>query len=291
MRELLKGVVDIHVHGSPSITERVETQEFLEEMDTAGYRAVALKDHFTQTTSMAYILNRQKAASKTKVLGSLVLNNAVGGLNLYAVEAAFRMGARQIYFPTVSARNHCEFLKTVTKFGGGGLAIPENPIYLLDKDGSLKKEAVLILDYVKEHGKLMISTGHISPQEIEAVVDYAAAAGIKKLVVDHPYFIIGADIKQVERWAEKGAFINFTCSSLEGIGANGHTSHCLLEQTLERVSEEKLLISTDFGQPYNGSPVEGMYRMIELLITKFKVSEKKIRKMTGELPAWLVGAD
>ena len=44
---------------------------------------------------------------------------------------------------------------------------------------------------------------------------YATAVGIKKLVADHPYFIIGAGIKQVERWEEKGAFINFTCSSLK----------------------------------------------------------------------------
>jgi N-acetylglucosamine-6-phosphate deacetylase len=80
MRELLNGVIDVHVHGSPSVAPRMETWEFLEEMDRAGYRAVGLKEHFMPTAGAAQVFNRKRGPSGTQVIGSIVLNAAVGGL-------------------------------------------------------------------------------------------------------------------------------------------------------------------------------------------------------------------
>lgn len=289
MRELLKGLVDMHVHGSPSIAPRVETWDFLREMNEAGYKAICLKEHFIPTTGIAYTINNSRPSLKTQVIGSVVLNNALGGLNVSALDCAALLGARQVFLPTVSAKNHCDFLKTVKSFGGGGLSVPEKPIYMFRDDYGLTDEICSVIDYLAKHPELTLSMGHISAQEISVLLPYALEAGVEKVVIDHPYFILGASIDDVSRWSKLGAYINFTCSSLEGIGKNGHVPLETLERTLAEVPEDRLVISTDFGQPYNGSPVEGMYRMIEILINDLKVPERRVMDMTHALPSKLLG--
>lgn len=289
MKTFLKGLVDMHIHGTPSAAPRIETWDYLMEMEQAGYRAIGLKEHFTPTAGPAYMINHCPDRLHIEVTGSLVLNNACGGFSLAAVDAACILDARMIIMPTVSAANHIAYLKTVSGFGGGSLSVPETPLTILDKSGSLKPEVTNILDYLKDRPAVALSTGHLSPAEIDALLPAALSAGIEKVVIEHPYFIIGATTGQVERWASLGAYINFTCSSLEGLGKNGRVPRQILEQTLKIVPEDHLVISTDFGQPYNGSPVEGMTRMLEILLQELHVPEKQVMQMTHEIPAYLLG--
>ena len=48
----------------------------------------------------------QLAGIKTKVFGSIALNSMVGGLNPSAVDLALAMGAKVVWFPTISAPHH-----------------------------------------------------------------------------------------------------------------------------------------------------------------------------------------
>jgi len=180
MRELLNGLVDMHIHGSPAVAPRMETWEFLREMDEAGYRGIGLKEHFIPTTGLASLINRSPCGIHTEVAGSLVLNNACGGLNLTVVDAAWAMGAKVIYLPTVSAKNHCDYLKTVSNFGGGSLTIPEKPIRILKEDGSLTDAVYPIVDYLKDRPELVLSMGHLSAEEIDVFLPFALSQGIKK---------------------------------------------------------------------------------------------------------------
>lgn len=78
------------------------------------------------------------------VFGGIVLNRWVGGLNPDAVDMAFASGARQVWMPTLSARNHLRYYgesqfrlqKTshsmrrdpgegITVFGANGNLLPE----------------------------------------------------------------------------------------------------------------------------------------------------------------------
>lgn len=288
MRGFLNGLVDIHIHGTPSAAPRIETWEFLKEMDEAGYRAIGLKEHFIPTTGAGYVFNNSPFRAKVEIVSSLVLNNAVGGLNLMAVDAACIMGAKVIYLPTVSAKNHCEFLKNASSFGGGKLSVSEKPIEIITRNGFLTEEVIAIVNYLKARPDITLSMGHLSSTEIDVLLPYAFSEGIKKVVVDHPYFIIGASINQVESWARQGAYINFTCSSLAGNGKNGHVPLAVLDRTLEIVPANRLVISTDYGQPYNGSPVVGMLKMLETLIKDLKVSEGRVMDMTHKLPGHLL---
>src|SRR4051794_41355755 len=57
--------------------------------------------HYTATAERAEVVNA--AVGARLATGSIVLNDAVGGLNATAVGVAARQGARFVWLPTVSA--------------------------------------------------------------------------------------------------------------------------------------------------------------------------------------------
>lgn len=158
----LSGMYDLHIHSSPDLSDRcIDDLEAAEQAEEAG---ILLKSHHTLTADRAIIA--AKGVSNLKVYGSLTLNDAVGGLNVAAVETALKMGAREIFMPTISASNH------EGKHGGN------TGIDLLDRASmnSLREILSLVKDY-----DVILGTGHISKEEIEYLVRMALGQGLKKL--------------------------------------------------------------------------------------------------------------
>ncbi len=109
--ELIQGAIDIHAHTHPALFPRpsddVDLARMAREM---GMRAVVLKDHHMGTSARAY--HAHKAVPGIRVVGGVVLNTYLGGLNPYAVEAEVRYGGRIVWMPTVTAANHLRYSKT-----------------------------------------------------------------------------------------------------------------------------------------------------------------------------------
>ena len=122
----------------------------------AGMSAVLLKSHHTLTSDRARLA--EKHVSGIHVFGGLVLNDAVGGLNATAVEAALEMSAREIWMPTLTAANHLQF------FGVEGKGIT-----ILDESGSIKTIVLEILEMIAQEGGIL-GTGHLSVEEILILV-------------------------------------------------------------------------------------------------------------------------
>jgi hypothetical protein len=102
----LEGVIDTHVHAGPDVRPRKSTAwELARAAREAGMRAIVLKNHHCSTVPLAAALT--EALPGIRVFGGLVLNHAVGGFNVEAVDAALRMGAAEIWMPTLSAENEC----------------------------------------------------------------------------------------------------------------------------------------------------------------------------------------
>lgn len=74
----------------------------------AGMNAILIKSHQNSTVERAWLVSQWIPG--IRVFGGIVLNETVGGLNLAAVRLAVKMGAKQVWMPTRSARNHrrCE---------------------------------------------------------------------------------------------------------------------------------------------------------------------------------------
>jgi Family of unknown function (DUF6282) len=100
---------------------------------------------------------------------------------------ALKMGARIIWMPTLDSAYH----RDAFGFGGGflaqssGLETGTEGISILH-DGRLMNEVRDIMALVKERG-VALATGHVSFDEIRALVDEAAAQGFRKLILTHPY--------------------------------------------------------------------------------------------------------
>ncbi|MCU0247890.1 MAG: DUF6282 family protein, partial [Bryobacter sp.] len=169
----LKGAIDTHVHSGPDVRERKTTSyELARAARDASMRAIVLKNHHCSTVPLAAALS--EALPGLRVRGGLVLNRAVGGWNVEAVEAALKMGAAEIWMPTLSAENERAF----RGFPGTGMKA-------LDAAGGVLPEVIEIVKRVARAGAVL-GTGHLSPAETAEVVAVARQEGVRAILVTHP---------------------------------------------------------------------------------------------------------
>lgn len=152
---MLEGVINTHVHAGPDVRPRKATAyELARAAREAGLRAIVLKNHHCSTVPLAAALS--EALPGIRVLGGLVLNHAVGGFNFEAVDAALRMGAAEIWMPTLSAENECAYRGRA----GTGLRA-------LDEHGQPRPELIAIVRRIAR-SSAALGTGHLSAAETAA---------------------------------------------------------------------------------------------------------------------------
>ena len=108
-RKLLQGSIDIHVHGIPSLFPRLlDNAQCATQVKEVGMKGIIIKTHHGFTADRVYWIT--KMVEGIDVFGCVTLNSSVGGLNPYAVETAIAYGAKIIWMPTLSAKNHLDQL-------------------------------------------------------------------------------------------------------------------------------------------------------------------------------------
>ena len=289
-KKLLKGVIDIHVHAGPSVAAReLDAADMLKEAEAAGYRGFLVKDHYFPSMMGCQMVQRHLGSGSVEVFGSMCLNNAMGLFNLNAVDVAYGMGAKMIYFPTVSSKNHIDAHKG--HFAGAGkMSVPETPVVYVDENGRLDPAAVRILEYMSEKD-MALGTGHGSAREVDALVRKAVEVGMKKILVNHPHFHIGATYEQMLQWAALGAYIELNvCVFSEG-SKMGPLPTTILEEMLREVPHDRMVLDSDMGQKGNGSPVEALYNFMCLMMERFGITEDELEVMAKKNPAILMGLE
>ena len=287
-REILKGILDIHVHAGPSVANReVDAADMLREAVVAGYRGFLVKDHYFPSCMGVNMVQKHCDANGVEIYSSMALNNAVGLFNCMAVDAAINMGAKIIYFPTVSSKNHIDHHKG-SFVGAGKMSVPEVPVVYVDEDGVMDPAAVEVLKLIAEKD-VVLGTGHATAWEVDQLVEKAVELGVKRILVNHPQFHIGATYEQMTKWAEMGAFIELNVCVFTSGSKLGSLDDQVIADMLKAVPLERMILDSDLGQRGNGSPVEGMYRFIRLLMDKFGLSEADIDLIAKKNPAALLG--
>ena len=106
---LLVGAIDLHCHSGPFVMPRsLDHIEALHEAAAAGFRAMLIKDHYYSATPITELLNKQYGHLGVTLLSGVPLNNALGGFNVYAVDHGIKLGARLVWMPTFTAKNHID---------------------------------------------------------------------------------------------------------------------------------------------------------------------------------------
>jgi len=271
--DFLEGAVDLHVHSAPDVDiRRFNDIELAQEAARARMGAILIKSHQNSTVERAWLVSQWVPG--IRVFGGLVLNETVGGLNPAAVRLAVKMGAKQVWMPTRSARNH----RAYDGLPGG--------ITVLDEHGQLLPAADKILQ-ILAGSHCILGTGHLSPEETLTLIDRACALGNIRVLVTHPEW--GPTFHSVEQQKDLAARGNVTFERC--FVSTTHRCGFVPFETIERAIMEtgvsRTVLSTDLGQPDTPPPVDGMRRYAERLCsTGFSVDD--VRQMMQANPLRLL---
>jgi hypothetical protein len=285
-RALLQGAIDMHVHTAPCPFSRpYDDAEVALIARDMGFKAIVVKDHHQPTTGRVY--HAQKQVPGIHILGSLVLNTYVGGLNPDAVEAAVRFyDARIVWLPTVTSAAHLDC------FGWPGFSKFQaiqfrrvNGLSVL-REGELRPEVVDVLRLCKE-GDVCLGTGHIPADEIRAVIAEAKKQGFGKLLVTHPLFDVPALSveEQTEFASQEGVFMEYTYLPMTTVDKRRAPAETA--KMIRMVGPEKCVMSTDLGNWFNPSPPEGLRCFVQSML-QCGIEPEELEVMVKQNPAYLL---
>lgn len=294
-QELLEGAYDLHVHTGPDIGQRkLDDFEYAERLKKIGMKGFGIKSHYSCTAGRARMVS--KIYPEINALGAVTLNNSVGGLNPSAVEMAAREGAKIVWMPTFDSENEIEYSLNKTVYedlppwaklqqdrkdqgkAQTGITVLEN--------GKLKQSVYEILELVAEFN-LILSTGHLSKEEIFILAKAAKENKVNKLVITHPTFSsIALSKEEQKELAELGAFMDLCFGVITPM--YGATWEMIYEQ-IRYVGHENFIISSDLGQVNNPFPDEGLLELVKNL-SQNGFSKEEIRKMTAGNTSFLAEA-
>jgi hypothetical protein len=302
IEELLRGAIDLHVHGAPLggwLAGRPTMVETCLEASEAGMRALVFKDHNTMCNNCAEIIadllgrtaaeRAQRGGSRfvpVEVYGGIVLNETVGGLNVQAVKTCLGYGrCKTVWLPSLDARHQRQAMGV-----DGGIAVT-------DGGGELVAELKAILELLADYNRnargdrVSLSTCHVSNEEKVAVLRYVRQRGLEvPVLLDHvtqEMTILSPD--EAREMIDLGGYLEFAeCSCVPWPGMQDWIiafdySFALIKELLRDRGPEHLLLITDAGQPGN-KPVPGWRMFIKTLLAQ-GVGEAEIRAMLGDVPA------
>ncbi len=290
---LVQGAVDLHCHSGPSVMPRYfDHYEAMQEASKAGVRALLIKDHYYSATPVTEMLNKQFSHLKVTLLSGVPLNNTTGGLNLYAVEHGLKLGAKVVWMPTFSSKNHLDHHKKDEQFKDKfpqtkKVMIEPTPLVVTDGKGKLLPEVLPILDLVAE-ADAVLSSGHLHIDEIWPLFEEAKKRGIQRLLCNHPTYVIDASLEDIQRLVGMGVYVEHSmCMFIPGSKFKFYDPKDL-DDMIQAGTVDKTILGSDLGQVGNPGLVDGFKNVIETCLD-LGYTEAEVRKMTSTNAATLVG--
>src|SRR5580765_1988867 len=205
----LMGAIDLHAHCDPdSYPRQWDAFEVARLAKDRGLRGVLLKNHWTETAGLAFLV-RKYGTQGIEVFGGLTLDTPVGGVNpqavRYMVDVVGNYG-RIVWMPTHDSEHEI----TYTKAG--------RPFVRVSRDGQLLPEVLEVLSLVAQHD-LTLATGHVAPDEALMIIREAKKRGVQRIIVTHPLLgpqYTDLSFDQLREAASLGAFMEVVARNLTG---------------------------------------------------------------------------
>jgi hypothetical protein len=274
----LEGMYDLHIHPAPSIRHRrfnaIQALELAHKEKMAGLLFV---DHTYNTQMVADTVNGMGLFPKA--FGAIILNEAVGGLNLSVLEVALDLHTKQIEMPTYSSKAHHDAYGEDEKFP---YKVRVKPTYILNGKGHLINAVEEILEVMKDKGSFLGTGGHLSIPEVDALVDRAKALGITVLVNSVSTDRLRIPLDAQKKWVGDHIFLEHTSMAITEATPAG----TVVEQ-IRGVGAEYCILATDAGGMQLPDNVTAMKNFVERLLES-GITEKEIDRMTRENPKILL---
>jgi hypothetical protein len=292
---LLEGAIDLHCHSGPSVMDRYcDHIEAMREASDAGLKAVLLKDHYYSATPVTHLLNKHFSELGVLMLSGVPLNNAVGGINVHAVEHGIKLGAQLVWMPTFSSANHINHHRQDKQFTSKFPQTTQKmlapiPLSVLDDDGKLTDEVKAVLDLVAD-ADVVLSAGHLNISEIWPLFEEARKRGVKRLLVNHPTYVVDATLDDMRQLAKEGVYMEHSmCMWVPGSKFKFYDDE-FLRAVIEAGTVDLTILGSDLGQAGNPSISAGFRSVIGQALG-LGYSETDIRKMTSLNAARLMGLE
>ena len=288
---LLVGAVDLHCHSGPAAMPRVlDHHDAMMDCAAAGFSALLFKDHYYLGVSHAVILEKLFPDTGVRLFSGLALNNASGGINPHAVDHAASIGAKIVWMPTLSAANH------IAQASGQAKTFPKTkrkmlePISLsaLDANGAISDATKACLDIIAE-ADIILAGGHLPASELHLLFDEAKQRGVKKMLVNHPTYVVGCDDEDIRSLVAAGAYMEHSiCMFADGKSKKFSPND--LAHLIEVAGVDRTVLSSDLGLLDNPRPVEGFRQIVRILLD-LQFSAADIRRLVGINAAGLLNLD
>ncbi|WP_182422335.1 DUF6282 family protein [Aureimonas sp. ME7] len=285
---LLIGAVDLHCHSGPAAMPRIlDHREAMIDAQRAGFRALLFKDHFYVGMPHSIILQTLFQGEGLELFSGIALNNASGGINPHAVDHAIALGAAIVWMPTLSAANHLAdagkqtktFPKTTRRM------LPPLPLSVLDANGELTDDTKQVLDLIAE-ADIILSGGHLSAAELGLLFEEAGRRGVRKMMVNHPTYVIGCTDADIRHLVGQGAYMEHSIGMFVGGKSSKFTPEDLTH-LIEVAGVDRTILSSDLGLVGSPRPVDGFRAIVQILLD-LEFSETDIRRLVGDNAAGLL---
>lgn len=283
----MHGAIDVHVHSEPDLFPRIaDDVGVCRHAAELGLRAIVLKCHSERTTSRAFLT--QQMVPGITILGGIVLNRSVGGINPAAVESALQFGGKQVWMPTVDAANHAATFGSTGAYDKQASTVAradDRGIRILDEDGRLIPAVWEVLDLVASYN-VILGTTHVSREEIAALVPAAFERGVQKVLITHPFFKVPAlSLEELQSYVDLGAYAEFGYCTVSPMW--NHAALTRVVEAIRAVGPEHSVLMSDGGQRHNPMPAECL-RVFAQSVFESGVSEDDVERMIKHNPAELL---
>jgi hypothetical protein len=295
-RVLVQGAFDLHIHVAPDVPpRRIDDVSLARRFADVGLAGFGLKSHYTSTAERAQVVSG--LVPGVRAVGTISMNQAVGGMNPLAVEIAAREGARIVWMPTVDSPAETAG-RTEPKPGDKvpqwarlqhelrELGLGVEPVHVTDDRGELLQETRHVLRAIARHG-LILATGHLDRDDTFAVVAGALEEGVEEIVVTHPEFPCqDFSLDDQRELAARGCLLERCLST----PFSGKTTWEHVFDGVRAVGIERTLFSSDCGNP-DYPPVEDGLALWADRLLGAGFDEDEVREMIVAQSRRLAGAE
>lgn len=272
---ILQGAIDLHAHFGPdSYARQWDAFEIAKLAKARGMRGIVFKNHWSESSGLAYLVRKYADVPGLEVFGGLALDTPEGGINPQAVRYFAEVEghyARIVWMPTHDAENEVKYTKEI------------RPYVRVSDNGVLLPEVLEVLDLIKEYN-LTLATGHVSTKEMLQIVAEAKKRGIDHIIITHPGLgpqYTDPSIPELKEAVANGAYAEVVATELFG-----KTKDKMIKM-IRALGPKHCFISTDSGLVGSQNHPDALV-MSARILRKAGFKESDLDLMFRKNPAWLV---
>jgi hypothetical protein len=272
----LIGAIDLHAHCDPdSYPRQWDGFEVARLAKDRGLRGVVLKNHYTETAGLAFLV-RKYGTPGIEVFGGLTLDSPTGGVNpqavRYLVDVVGHYG-RIVWMPTHDAEHEI----TYTKQG--------RPFVRVAKDGQLLPEVLEVLSLIAQND-LTLATGHVSAEEALMIIREAKKRGVQRIILTHPLLApqyTYMSIDQLREAISLGAFMEIVARNI----TESSVDKVRVLDAIRLIGPDSTFISSDAGLAGSPNHTDALARAA-MVLREAGFTESALTRMFKQNPARLI---